>query len=236
MNSKSWELSDKKLKQPLSPSVQSKFLLLTAYESAKKEIDTISKEILKKSSTPTKPSSQGNLEIRQKKNIHLLKIRAEEKSKEKKALKIYREQISRSVYDENKTDRKAVSASNLAQRLYNAKTFQLKMEKQEDEYSKEILERVNNKLEKSVINYNILLEKKKNLKYKQRDRAHSVNKAYEYIENREKCALMKIIQKRQESEKRKNRFMDELHEKLKINNQINDLYDLNNKLKNVLII
>jgi hypothetical protein len=216
MHNKSKQDLEMKPRELGTTSITSK-MLLSAFERAKREIDGLSFIKNKRKNQVNKPKSQENLDDI-KHNNHLEKIKAEQRKNEKKAFELYKLQVSKSMIDENKSEKKFHSNSQLAERLSYAKQFKMQQEILEDMYSKETLDLINDKLEKSFVNYNKFIQNKKNTGYKPKKRALSVNKVYEQ-EIKEKETLMKILFKRQASQIRKNKFMQELEEKFRKNRE-----------------
>ena len=219
MNSKSSNIALQEKKYSISPSTKSKNMLLAAFESAKRELDYLSKNESRFSITPLKSHSQGNPEqTKMKKNDRLLKLKAEERKQERKAYQIYKQQIQL-AYEDHRNDHKSSSSHMASNKISNAKHYKQQMEKLEEEYSQSIQEKIRDKMERYSANYSSHIQKKKEVLYMMRTRAQSVNRAYESPREREKDAILKIIAKRLDSEKRKHIYLDELHEKLRRNHE-----------------
>lgn len=215
MNSKSVKNTEKDERPFLTPSLKSKYLLLTAFESAKREIDFLTKNKPGSRNSP-KPKSQNNLELRKiQRNERLQKLKEEANRKERKAFQLYKLQTSKTNPDEIRYDRKNYSVNSISDKQSNAKLYKLQIEEQENEYYQGIREKLDDRMKKSSMNYSYLLQKKKELGCINRERAHSVNRVYECLENKERNGILKIIAKRQNSEQRKQNFLEQLNVKLK---------------------
>ena len=215
MHSKSSNLTLEETRLSLNPSTKSRYMLLTAFASAKRELDYLSKNQPRFSMTPSKPHSQQIFAVnKMKHNDRLLKFKAEERKKEIKAFQQYKQQI-RITQEGNRNDYRSLSSSMISSKFSQAKYYKQRIEKLEEEFSHSVQEKINEKMERSSVNYSSNLQKKKEVTSMLRSRAHSVNRAYESPEDREKDAILKIIAKREDTEKRKNRFLNELHERLR---------------------
>ena len=212
MDTKSFDHSEKKSRNHHSTPVKSKFILLSAFEIAKREIDSFTKT--NSLALTSKLKSQEHLLQTPSKKNYLQKIKAKERNQEKKAFEQYKLQTSKSIYDD-KLERKSKSVGKLEERLSNARLYKINLEKQEDQYSKQILASINKRLERSCKNYDRILKNKQKFNYFHKNRAQSVSKVYDDRENKEKDSIIKILNKRQESEIRKQKVIQELQNKLK---------------------
>ena len=185
-------------------------LLLTACETSKKKLESI--QHLQPPESKHYHSESTSLKYLTKKVPTVLRVkRSQEKQIENQAFEQYKRQVSTITPNQSYSPKKSHSLSTLNIRLSRVKSFQIAKEELETTHLKDQLEKINKKLENSVIKYQEHLKSRKNSALRTRKISQNLGFAKE---DSQISLLEKVIKKRTASQSRKNVIIQELRNKV----------------------
>lgn len=188
-------------------------LLISAYEQAKKELESIQELQL----SEKKHSHSKSTQIKHKKKLpeNLIKKIQHEQMKESQAFMQYKHQISKVIQNNPKSPTRSHSLSTLNSRLSKIKNFRIAKEHLEHIFSKDLLEKITKKQEFSSIKNKESIECKRQSAFKLRKiTAFQENSSFTN-KSPEISLLQKIIIKSSALQKKKKSILSDFHVKMR---------------------